>query len=104
MPLINKEHKQKTTDMTQTQIEARQEKENIQKVRLLAAYRQAEALLRDLQTIETDRKFLGDWESNRKLQALAKVQLIALREINAAKEELQFIRNGLRDNDIFSPI
>lgn len=104
MPLINKEHKQKTTDMTQTQIEARQEKENIQKVRLLAAYRQAEALLQDLQTIETDRRFLGDWESNRKLQALAKDQLMALREINAAKEELGFIRNGLRDNDIFSPI
>ena len=71
---------------------------------VVADYKRLEDFVRDIQQIEADRRFVGDWESNRKLQALSYKQIRVLHDLNSHRQQIEFIEEGLRTFDLFAGI
>lgn len=71
---------------------------------VIADYKRLEDFVRDIQQIEADRRFVGNWESNRKLQSLSYKQIRVLHDLNSHRQQIEFIEEGLRTFDLFSGI
>lgn len=56
----------------------------------------------NVERIEIDRKFIGDWEANRQLQRIARSQVSLVCKIRAYREEITFIDRGVRDFGLFT--
>ena len=64
-------------------------------------YKELRSLASVVEKIELERKYLGDWESNRQLQALSKRQIKVLYKIRHLEEEIEHIHRGRREFDLF---
>ena len=67
-------------------------------------YRELRRIAERIERIELDRRFLGDWESNRALHHISKEQIALLYKIRHLEEELEHIRRGRRELDLFTGI
>ena len=67
-------------------------------------YRELRRVAERVEKVELDRRFLGDWESNRALQKISKEQIKILYKLRQLEEELDHIRRGRREFDLFNGI
>ena len=67
-------------------------------------YRELRRAAERAEKVELDRRFLGDWESNRALQKLSKEQIAILYKLRHLEEEIEHIHRGRRELDLFSGI
>lgn len=67
-------------------------------------YRELRRIAERVENIELDRRFLGDWESNRALQKISKEQITILYKLRQLEEEIEHIRRGRRELDLFNGI
>ena len=67
-------------------------------------YRELRRIAEQVERVELDRRFLGDWESNRALQKISKAQIAILYKIRHLEEELDHISKGRREFYLFTGI
>lgn len=67
-------------------------------------YRELRRVAERVEQVELNRRFLGDWESNRALQKISKEQIEILYKLRHLEEEVEHIRRGRREFDLFTGI
>lgn len=67
-------------------------------------YRELRRIAERVEKVELDRRFLGDWESNRALQKMSKEQISILYKLRQLEDEIEHIRRGRRELDLFTGI
>lgn len=67
-------------------------------------YRELRRLAERVERVELNRRFLGDWESNRTLQKMSKEHIAILYKLRHLEEEIDHIRRGRREFDLFNGI
>ena len=67
-------------------------------------YQELRRIAEQIERVELDRRFLGDWESNRALQHISKKQIEILYKLRHLEEELEHIHRGRRQFDLFNGI
>lgn len=67
-------------------------------------YRELRRLAERVEQVELNRRFLGDWESNRALQKASREHIAILYRLRHLEEEIEHIRKGRREFDLFNGI
>lgn len=67
-------------------------------------YRELRRLAERVEQVELNRRFLGDWGSNRALQNMSKEHIAILYKLRHLEEEIDHIRRGRREFDLFNGI
>ena len=67
-------------------------------------YRELRRVVERVEKVELDRRFLGDWESNRALQRISREQIAILYKLRQLEEELDHISRERREFALFTGI
>ena len=67
-------------------------------------YRELRRIAEHVERIELDRRFAGDWDSNAALEKISKEQIEVLYKLRHLEEEIDHIRKGRREFDLFNGI
>ena len=91
-------------DLNQKQLDDREAMLTTYNVAVQEQYRELRRVIERVEQVELNRRFLGDWESNRALQKMSKEQITILYKLRKLEEELDHIRRGRREFDLFDGI
>lgn len=67
-------------------------------------YRELRRVAERVEKVELDRRFTGDWDSNAALEKISKEQIRILYKLRHLEEEIEHIRKGRREFDLFAGI
>lgn len=84
-----------------TDLERQEDQLTVYELRISELHLELESFMKELQDIEAQRKYLGDWETNRLLQKAVSTGIKTQHQINAIRQQIEFEKEGRRQLYVF---